>query len=239
MRTVDLHCRRGGFALHIRGLGLPSSAVGALVGPTGSGKSTALMALAGLVPARCGWRPAAERPGRTILLTHELGLWPHLTVAEHLAVVSPHAGMGRLRPTPRSLELAHAFGLADLLDRRPPTLSWGQRQRLALARAVAAEPELLLLDEPFSGSDPVTRRRLVQGLLAVREERGFAVLLATHDLHVIPRDAWTAVLDRGNLAAQGPWPVLAAAHECPWLQEALAAVREHGTGAPRAPAGSR
>ncbi|MBZ0329513.1 ABC transporter ATP-binding protein [Halomonas sp. ANAO-440] len=175
----------------------------ALVGPSGSGKTTLLRAIAGLYrPAEgridCGgetWldtspgivrRPQARRVG---VVFQDYALFPHLSARDNVKVA-----LGHLEPGRRSAcadEWLGRMRLEGLAGRYPSQLSGGQRQRVALARALAREPRALLLDEPFSAVDQVTRRRLQRELALLREQIHIPILLVTHDL-----DEAVALADR-------------------------------------------
>ncbi|RCV91595.1 ABC transporter ATP-binding protein [Billgrantia montanilacus] len=175
----------------------------ALVGPSGSGKTTLLRAIAGLYrPAEgridCGgetWldtahgvvrRPQARRVG---VVFQDYALFPHLSARDNVKLA-----LGHLEPGGRSACADDWLGrmrLEGLSDRYPSQLSGGQRQRVALARALAREPRALLLDEPFSAVDQVTRRRLQRELALLREQIHIPILLVTHDL-----DEAVALADR-------------------------------------------
>lgn len=166
----------------------------ALVGPSGSGKSTVLRAIAGLAHAAEGaiscngarWFDAAAgialsaRARRIGFVFQHYGLFPHLTalgnVAESL-VELPRAG--RLRRARDWLARVHLDGLEERL---PAQLSGGQQQRVAVARALAREPNVLLLDEPFAAVDRATRERLYAELAELRRELAIPAVLVTHDL---------------------------------------------------------
>ncbi|RDB42825.1 ABC transporter ATP-binding protein [Halomonas sp. DQ26W] len=175
----------------------------ALVGPSGSGKTTLLRAIAGLYrPAEgridCGgetWldtthdivrRPQQRRVG---VVFQDYALFPHMSARDNVKVA-----LGHLEPGRRSACADDWLGrmrLEGLSNRYPSQLSGGQRQRVALARALAREPRALLLDEPFSAVDQVTRRRLQRELALLREQIHIPILLVTHDL-----DEAAALADR-------------------------------------------
>jgi ABC-type sulfate/molybdate transport systems ATPase subunit len=174
----------------------------ALMGPTGAGKSTLLQVVAGVLPLAAGAlvvRGAAwAGPGRPPLPAHQRGvgwvpqdalLFPHLRVAENLG----YAARLPLGPLIDWLELG------ALLDRRPRGLSGGERQRVALGRALAAAPQLLLLDEPFNALDAALAARVRAGLDAWCAERGLALVVVTHD----PADAAALGCARWTLDADG------------------------------------
>jgi molybdate transport system ATP-binding protein len=166
----------------------------ALVGPSGAGKSTVLRCIAGLHRAeagsiRCGgavWFDATSRrdipPHRRAagLVFQDYALFPHMTAAANVM-----AAMGHLPAAARAARARDLFArvhLAGLEDRRPAELSGGQQQRVAVARALARDPAILLLDEPFSAVDRVTRRRLQTELAILRRSLAIPILLVTHDL---------------------------------------------------------
>jgi len=186
---ADFHCEAGELL--------------ALVGPSGSGKTTLLRAIAGLyrpVSGRidCGgeaWFDAGERLSlspqrrRVGLVFQDYALFPHLTALGNVMVA--------LDPLPPRERREQAIAwlarvrLEGLADRHPGQLSGGQRQRVALARALARSPRVLLLDEPFSAVDQVTRRRLQRELAMLREQIRIPIVLVTHDL-----DEAAALADR-------------------------------------------
>jgi ABC-type nitrate/sulfonate/bicarbonate transport system ATPase subunit len=158
-----------------------------IVGPTGSGKTTLLLALGGLRPARKGsveldGVPVRAGDLRVALVLQDHGLFPWFTVRRN-------AELGlRLRGVParerdRLVDAGlRRVGLADASGRFPAQLSGGERQRVAVARSLVLQPGLLLLDEPFSSVDALTREILQELLLAVLADRRVACLLVTHDI---------------------------------------------------------
>ncbi|GIK24626.1 MAG: ABC transporter [Betaproteobacteria bacterium] len=166
----------------------------ALVGPSGSGKSTILRCIAGLhAPAEgaihCNgetWFDAAAAANQPVqarrigFVFQNYGLFPHLSALENVA-----AALGGLTPAERAArarELLARVHLDGLERRKPAALSGGQQQRVAVARALARDPAVLLLDEPFSAVDQVTRRKLQQELARLRADLAIPMLLVTHDL---------------------------------------------------------
>jgi molybdate transport system ATP-binding protein len=182
----------------------------ALVGPSGSGKSTILRAIAGAYRPRHGsvtvngeaWFSGAGGvclpPHRRAvgMVFQSYALFPHMTAQGNVV-----AAMGHLAPAERAtrarrlLELVH---LAGLEQRRPAELSGGQQQRVAVARALAREPEVLLLDEPFSAVDKATRQRLYREIAELRRVLSMPVILVTHDL-----DEATMLADRMTVLHRG------------------------------------
>jgi molybdate transport system ATP-binding protein len=166
----------------------------ALVGPSGSGKSTILRCIAGLHSSaqgviRCqgeAWfdgaaginLPAQSR--RTGFVFQNYALFPHLSAQQNVAVALGH--LPAAERDARARELLARVHLDGLEARRPHALSGGQQQRVAVARALARDPTVLLLDEPFSAVDQVTRRKLQRELARLRASLNIPMLLVTHDL---------------------------------------------------------
>lgn len=177
----------------------------ALLGGNGAGKSTLLRVLSGERPADTGsvtvdGEPVSGRDpewrGRVGLVSHRTGLYRNLTVRENLLFF---AGLHRVPdPRARAAEAARSVGVADLLERLVASLSRGQRQRVALARTALHDPAVLLLDEPFTGLDPLGGQAVSRLLTRARTE-GKLVVLVTHDVpHALSLADRTVVLRRGR-----------------------------------------
>ena len=189
----------------------------ALVGPSGSGKTTILRAIAGLNrPARgrvvCSgeiwydtnqgiWvSPQRRQIG---LVFQNYALFPHLSALDNIATALTH--LSPAQRVDRARELLDMVHLTGLEVRRPAQLSGGQRQRVALARALAREPAALLLDEPFSAVDQVTRRKLKRELAVLRRQINVPTVLVTHDLEEATTLAdRICVMHRGRTLQSGP-----------------------------------
>jgi molybdate transport system ATP-binding protein len=189
----------------------------ALAGPSGSGKSTLLRCIAGLnAPAEgrvaCNgeiWFDPAQgidlAPQRRSvgLVFQHYALFPHLSARGNV-----EAALGHLAPRerpPRARELLAMVNLAGMEDRRPAALSGGQQQRVAVARALARDPKVLLLDEPFSAVDQVTRRKLQWELAQLRRALNIPIVLVTHDLDEAAALADVmCILHRGETLQSGP-----------------------------------
>lgn len=185
----------------------------AVVGASGAGKSTLLRLLAGLEPPSTGTVHRAQ--GRTGFVFQSATLMPWADALTNVALPLELAGMARPAARARATEALTAVGLGDRLDARPRQLSGGMAMRVALARALVTEPDLLLLDEPFAALDSVTRRRLIEDLhrlWAARAPRP-AIVFVTHDVEEAVYLARRAmVLDGASgrvaatLASPGPLP---------------------------------
>jgi molybdate transport system ATP-binding protein len=189
---------------------LREAPVTVLFGPSGSGKTTLLRMIAGLERPDAGSIVFGERPwfdaARSIdlppqqrragFLFQDYALFPHLTVAENVAYAAPRGAAGRL---------LDAFGLARLSDSRPRALSGGEQQRVALARALAAQPALLLLDEPLSALDAPTRTRTRHELRRMLLDARVPSIVVTHDrMEAVALGDWMAVMVDGRIRQSGP-----------------------------------
>jgi osmoprotectant transport system ATP-binding protein len=182
------------------------------LGRSGSGKSTTLRLINRLLTPTggvihlngediAGLDPIALRR-RTGYVIQELGLLPHWTVEQNVALVPRLLGWPEEKQRARARELLAQVGLEgdDFAQRKPHQLSGGQRQRVAVARALAAEPDLLLFDEPFGALDPVTRHEMQQQLLALSKRYHVAIVFVTHDVtEALILGTQIAVLGDGKL----------------------------------------
>jgi osmoprotectant transport system ATP-binding protein len=135
-----------------------------------------------------------------------IGLFPHMTVAENVAVIPTLLGWDRPRIRQRVDELLELVELTPALvrERRPSELSGGQQQRVGVARALAASPRVMLLDEPFGALDPLTRDRLQQSFLRIRRQLGLTAIFVTHDMvEALLVGDRIAVLNEGRLVQIG------------------------------------
>ncbi|MPZ99974.1 MAG: ATP-binding cassette domain-containing protein [Dehalococcoidia bacterium] len=199
-------------------LDLPAGAVTALVGPSGCGKTTTLKMINRIVEPTSG-RITVDGRDVTSLQAHELrrgigyviqefGLFPHRTVAENIATVPRLLGWSKSRTRDRIAELIEVVGLeAGIVDRYPAALSGGQRQRVGVARALAADPPLLLMDEPFGAVDPLVRARLQDELLALQQRLHKTIVFVTHDIdEAIKLGERVVVLNVGGVVEQEGTP---------------------------------
>jgi len=187
----NLLIRRGGRkVLEVESLRVRKTEILAVLGPNGAGKSTLLLALARLIKPSAGeiWfngKSAESLPAlayrRRIGLVMQDPLLFDASVAENIALGLRFRGISPTETARRVEEWMQRLGISALAKRRANELSGGEGQRVSLARALALEPELLLLDEPFSALDSPTRTRLVQDLKKLLQETGSATLFITHD----------------------------------------------------------
>ncbi len=197
-----LHQRFGRIeALRGVDLDVPSGSVVAVVGGDGAGKTTLLRCLVGRYRPTAGEvrRPPSHKIG---YMPSTSGTWRELTVEENLAFVAKAFGMSRPDRDRRSAELVERAGLTEASDRLAANLSGGMRQKLGFVLAILHEPELLVLDEPSTGVDPVSRVDLWR-LIAEAAMHGTAVAMATTYLDEAERASSVTVLDRGRVIAAG------------------------------------
>ncbi len=187
----------------------------ALVGGSGSGKTTLLKTINGLIRPDAGRITVAGEDvagvaphllrRRIGYVFQETGLFPHLTVAENIAITPRLLGWDIERMARRVIELLSLVALpADVSGRAPSELSGGQRQRVGLARALAAEPTLMLMDEPFGALDPLTRDSLGIDYRTLHDRLGLTTIMVTHDIAeaVLLADR-VVVLAAGRILADG------------------------------------
>lgn len=221
---VEATVRREAFDVHAR-FEVPANRVLAIVGPNGAGKSSILAAIAGLVEATGAVSlgtadllalPAERR--RIGLVFQEYLLFPHLTVRDNVAFAARVRGGGWRAARAKADPWLTRFDLTELAQRHPVALSGGQAQRVALARALAAEPAVLLLDEPMASLDVEVRDGVRADLARHVREFGGPALLVTHDREDVAALAdEVIVLERGSVVQRGTLVDLAAAPATPWV----------------------
>lgn len=186
-----------------------------LLGRSGSGKTTALKLVNRLAERSSGqvlveqratadWN-VIELRRRIGYAIQEVGLFPHYTAGRNIALIPTLENWPHEKVHARVSELIHLVGLdPDIISRYPHQLSGGQRQRVGVARALAADPPILLMDEPFGALDPLTRADLQREFLALQRKLSKTVLFVTHDLHeALLLGTRIALLDEGRLAWLG------------------------------------
>jgi osmoprotectant transport system ATP-binding protein len=196
-------------------LRLPKDQTTAIVGTSGSGKTTLLQMINGLERADAG---QIEVLGQAVPTQHleafrrgigyavqGAGLFPHLTARENVTLVAKLEGWSGEQMEERFRSLLDTVGLsAELAERLPRQLSGGQQQRLGICRALMLQPPILLLDEPFSAVDPITRLGLYESFEQVRQTHPSTTVLVTHDLREARRLAdFLVILDQGKVVQSG------------------------------------
>jgi len=173
---------------------VPEGSTVALIGPSGCGKTTTMRMINRLIDPTEGKiivnGEDVTKVDPVILRRHigyviqQVGLFPHMTIAQNIAAVPKLLGWDEARIRNRTDELLHLVGLdpAEMLKRYPRQLSGGQRQRVGVARALAADPPVLLMDEPFGAIDPIARTRLQDEFRQILQRVRKTVVLVTHDL---------------------------------------------------------
>lgn len=192
----------------------PTGKITVFVGPSGCGKTTCLRVINRMIDPTSGRvlidetdvavRDAADlRRGIGYVIQHA-GLFPHRTVEDNIGTVLGLLGVSRRRARIRAAELMETVGLSPALARRyPAQLSGGQRQRVGVARALAADPPILLMDEPFSAVDPVVRDQLRGELRRLQDELGKTIVFVTHDIdEAVELGDQVAVFREGGRLAQ-------------------------------------
>ncbi|MFC9278969.1 ABC transporter ATP-binding protein [Streptomyces collinus] len=219
-------------------LEIPDRAITVLVGPSGCGKTTTLRMINRMVEPTEGsilldGRDIRQQPVDTLrrsmgYVIQNAGLFQHRTIVDNIATVPRLLGWGKQKARARAAELMERVGLDSALAKRYPyQLSGGQQQRVGVARALAADPPVLLMDEPFSAVDPVVRKGLQDELLRLQDELGKTIVFVTHDIdEAIKLGTMVAVLRTGGRLAQfAPPAELLSAPADPFVEDFLGADR--------------
>jgi osmoprotectant transport system ATP-binding protein len=205
-------------------LSVPAGEICVLVGPSGCGKTTTMKMVNRLIEPTGGritidGRDVTEIPAVELrrgigYVIQQVGLFPHLTIGENVAVVPRLLRWKPDRIRARTVELLDLVGLpATYRDRYPAELSGGERQRVGVARALAVDPPLMLMDEPFGAVDPIRRERLQNEFLRLQERVRKTIIFVTHDVdEAIKMGDRIAVLRRGGILAQYDTPAAILAH---------------------------
>jgi osmoprotectant transport system ATP-binding protein len=214
LRDVTKSFGGGGHAVDRLTLDIDDGSIMALLGPSGCGKTTTLRMINRLIEPTSGTieidgvdimsRPAQELRRGIGYVIQQVGLFPHRTIRDNIATVPALLGWDRTRIAERVEELTALVGLdLTLLDRYPDELSGGQQQRVGVARALAADPPVLLMDEPFGAVDPIVRARLQDELLDLQTKVRKSIVLVTHDVDEALRVAdRIALLNIGGVIEQ-------------------------------------
>ena len=204
------------FAVRDLSVTFPDGAITALLGPSGCGKTTTLRMINRLIEPTSGHvllngqdtrdlRPEVLRRGIGYVI-QQIGLFPHLTVAQNIATVPDLLRQDRQATARRVDDLLHLVGLdpATFRNKRPAQLSGGQAQRVGVARALAADPPVLLMDEPFGALDPIGREALQGAFRQIQQQLHKTVVMVTHDIDEAMRLAdHIALMNAGRLEQFG------------------------------------
>ncbi|HEY4278915.1 MAG TPA: betaine/proline/choline family ABC transporter ATP-binding protein [Conexibacter sp.] len=197
---------------------VPAGEICVLVGPSGCGKTTAMRLVNRMIDLTAGdilldgvsvtRRKPAELRREIGYVIQQIGLFPHQTIAQNIATVPKLLGWDKQRTTARVQELLTLVSLdAEMGERYPGELSGGQRQRVGVARALAADPPLMLMDEPFGAIDPINRARLQDELLRLQAEIRKTIVFVTHDIdEAIKMGDRIAIMREGGHLAQYATP---------------------------------
>ncbi|MFF0079474.1 ABC transporter ATP-binding protein [Streptomyces canus] len=195
-------------------LEIPDRSITVLVGPSGCGKTTTLRMINRMVEPSEGTilidgKDSRQQPVNTLrrsmgYVIQNAGLFQHRTIVDNIATVPRMLGWGKEKARARARELMERVGLdGSLAKRYPYQLSGGQQQRVGVARALAADPPVLLMDEPFSAVDPVVRKGLQDELLRIQDELGKTIVFVTHDIdEAVKIGTMVAVMRTGGKLAQ-------------------------------------
>jgi osmoprotectant transport system ATP-binding protein len=208
----------GTIAVDNLSLQMPTGRITVLVGPSGCGKTTSLRMINRMIEPSSGRILLDDEDIRTVdpptlrrrmgYVIQQAGLFPHRTIIDNIATVPFLLGWDKKRARATAMELLARVGLDPALGKRYPfQLSGGQQQRVGVARALAADPPVLLMDEPFSAVDPVVRKSLQDEFLRLHHELGKTIVFVTHDIdEAIKLGSRIAVLREGGHLAQFDTP---------------------------------
>ncbi|WP_320781262.1 ABC transporter ATP-binding protein [Streptomyces sp. CRN 30] len=219
-------------------LEIPDRSITVLVGPSGCGKTTTLRMINRMVEPSEGTilldgEDVTRQPVTTLrrsmgYVIQNAGLFQHRTIVDNIATVPRMLGWSKQKARERAAELMERVGLDPALAKRYPyQLSGGQQQRVGVARALAADPPVLLMDEPFSAVDPVVRKGLQDELLRIQDELGKTIVFVTHDIdEAIKLGTMVAVMrEGGHLAQYAPPAELLSDPADPFVEDFLGADR--------------
>jgi molybdopterin-binding protein len=212
IEVKNLYVDLGEFVLEDISLNIEEGEYFIILGPTGAGKTVLLESIAGLYPIKSGeiWLRGKEVTGvepekrRISIVYQDHVLFPHLSVRDNLTFGLRMHKRGADAEKDRLDWVAELLGIAGLLHRRPDTLSGGEKQKVALGRAIITQPEVLLVDEPMSALDPETRESVQRELRQLHKALGITILHVTHDFEeAIALGSRIAVIGQGHLMQVG------------------------------------
>lgn len=187
----DLRVTRGEFLLQVDELSIRAGEIFAILGTTGSGKTVLMESIAGAYPVDSGFILLDGKDVESLpiqqrhlgILYQDYALFPHMSVWDNIAYGLRCARPRRLDVDERVEEMLQLFGIEHLARRFPGVISGGESQRVALARALVLQPDILILDEPFSALDPTTKRSMYDMLRDVHARFGCTIVFVTHDFN--------------------------------------------------------
>ena len=234
IQNVSMTYPNGKQALQDLSLQLKSPSLVGLLGPNGAGKSTLMKLLvAALLPTTGSIQVDGvplikkERQFKAQLgyLPQDFGLFDELTVAQFLDYMAALKGLQN--PKPALQEAIQAVNLEEKAKAKIRTLSGGQRQRVGIARALAAGPDILLMDEPFGAVDEITRGQLQDEILRIHRESGITILFVTHDIsEALKLGTHTLVMDAGQVLQYAPPSQILAQPASPFVEQLVCRSRE-------------
>jgi osmoprotectant transport system ATP-binding protein len=219
-----------GFAVRELSLEINQGTLACIVGDSGSGKTTLLKMINRLVDADSGTVRIAGNPVRNVpaselrrrigYVFQQVGLFPHMTVAENIGITPRLLGWSEAQIAARVHELIDLVSLPhDFLARMPSQLSGGQRQRIGVARALAAKPAIMLMDEPFGALDPINRDALGTEYRRVHRDLGLTTVMVTHDImEAVLLSDRIIVMRAGEIVADGTPHDLLVANDNPGVR---------------------
>ena len=236
----DLTCRFGDFTAVDRvNFTIERGEIFGFLGSNGCGKTTTMKMLTGLLPPTAGEALLFDKPldandmnsrYRVGYMSQSFSLYTELTVRQNLDLHARIFHLPAKKAAARIAELVGQFGLDDYLDQRTLDLPLGIRQRLSLAIAIVHEPEILILDEPTSGVDPLARDRFWQALIDLSRNQGVTIFVSTHFMNEAERCDRISLMDSGRVLATGTPAELIEAREAATLEDAFISYLEEATG---------
>lgn len=214
MISIDNLTKRYGEhkALQAVGLELKERESLGLVGPSGSGKTSLLRLIAGLerpsegrividgVEVSTFSKMAVPSERKLSMIFQDLALWPHMTVRQHIEFTLKSEKLSRDERLSKTKKILESVNLTRYIDRAPHQLSGGEKQCLAIARALASKPKYLLMDEPFASLDPVLKKELQELIFTIKKKQNISIIYVTHNIEEVFAFAdRIAIMNRGKL----------------------------------------
>lgn len=228
----------GGNVLEDFHLAIPSGKIVTIIGPSGCGKTTLLKMINRLIEpeagsillegSEIGSLDAVQLRRNIGYVIQQIGLFPHMTIEQNISIVPRLKGEKKTQLIARATELLELIGLdpEGFLGRYPHELSGGQQQRIGVARALAANPSIVLMDEPFSALDPISRVQLQKELIQLNQQVRKTIIFVTHDIDEALKIADQVVLlNQGTIVQQGTPQEILASPKSQFVREFLGVER--------------